>query len=86
MPSKNLTLALDAQLLQKVRVLAAMRQTSVTQMVRDYFQKEVEAESQADETVIELLELSRNSKARMGTWRWNRDETYTGAKRFDRWS
>ena len=39
--TKNITLAIDEDLLDKVRVLAAMRRTSVNAMVREFFDREV---------------------------------------------
>ena len=38
---KNITLAIDEDLLDKARVLAAMRRTSVNEMVREYLEAEV---------------------------------------------
>lgn len=82
--AKNITLAIDEQLLDKVRVLAAMKRTSVNEMVRAYLQRLVEQEAQFDEVTEELLRLSRESTARMGDWRPSREETYSGEPRFDR--
>ena len=45
MGTKNLTLAIDEDLLQKARVLAAMKRSSVNEMVRDFLAREVEAET-----------------------------------------
>lgn len=49
---KNLTLSIDAELLDRARVLAAMRRTSVNEMIRQYFEREIDLEagaSRADE-------------------------------------
>lgn len=81
---KNITLAIDEDLLDKARVLAAMRRTSVNEMVREYLKKLVEQEAQFDEVTEELLRLSRGSTARMGDWRPSREDTYSGEPRFDR--
>lgn len=35
MPSKNITLSMDEDMLQRLRVLAAMRRTSVNGLIRD---------------------------------------------------
>lgn len=43
--TKNITLAIDEDLLQKARVLAAMKRSSVNEMVREYLAREVEAET-----------------------------------------
>ncbi len=42
--TKNVTLAIDADLLAKARVLAAMRRTSVNEMVRKFLEAEVARE------------------------------------------
>ena len=83
--AKNITLAIDEALLDKVRVLAAMKRTSVNEMVRAYLQRLVEQEQERDEVTEELLRLSRESDGDMGDWRPTREETYSGEPRFDRW-
>jgi hypothetical protein len=80
---KNLTLSIDADLLQKARVLAAMKRTSVNEMVRAFLERVVREEREADEVTEALLKLSRESTGRMGDWRPSRAETYSGHKRFD---
>lgn len=83
--TKNITLAIDEDLLDKVRVLAAMKRTSVNELVRNYLARLVEQEKQPDAVTEELLRLARESKGRMGDWRPSREETYSGEPRFDRW-
>jgi len=82
--TRNLTLAIDEDLLDKVRVLAAMKRTSVNEMVRGFLTRLVEQESEHDEATEALLKLARESNGRMGEWRFSRDETYSGEPRFDR--
>ena len=41
---KNLTLSIDKDLLDKARVLAAMRRTSVNEMVRQFLERETAQE------------------------------------------
>ncbi|WP_253189248.1 ribbon-helix-helix protein, CopG family [Brevundimonas sp. LM2] len=82
--TRNLTLAIDDDLLDKVRVLAAMKRTSVNEMVRGFLTRLVEQESEHDEATEALLKLARESKGRMGEWRFSREETYSGEPRFDR--
>ncbi|MCR9130343.1 MAG: DUF6364 family protein [Alphaproteobacteria bacterium] len=43
--TKNLTLAIDEDLLDKARVLAAMRRTTVNAMVREFLSREVTSET-----------------------------------------
>ena len=82
--TKNLTLAIDEDLLDRARVLAAMKRTTVNAMVREFLERAVHAEREADEVTQELLKLSAESEARMGDWRPSREDTYSGLPRFDR--
>jgi len=82
--SKNLTLSIDEDLLDKARVLAAMKRTSVNEMVREFLQRAVEQEKQHDEATENLLRLARESEADFGPGPFVRDEIYSGEKRFDR--
>jgi plasmid stability protein len=84
--TRNLTLAIDDDLLDKVRVLAAMKRTSVNEMVRGFLQRAVEEEREADEAREALLRLIDESEGRGGEgWRPpTREETYSGDPRFDR--
>lgn len=84
MGTKNITLAIDEDLLDKARVLAAMRRTSVNEMVREYLKFETEAEKLHDETTAALLRLANESEANFGTGPFARDEAYEEVKRFDR--
>ena len=83
--TRNLTLAIDEDLLDKVRVLAAMKRTSVNEMVRGFLTRLVEQEVEHDEATQELLKLIDESEGDMGDWRFSREETYSGEPRFDRW-
>jgi plasmid stability protein len=82
-PHKNLTLTIDEDLLQKARVLAAMKRTSVNEMVRAFLDRAVREEQEADDITRALLKLSDESTARMGDWRPSRADTYSGHTRFD---
>ena len=84
--TRKLTLAIDEDLLDKVRVLAAMKRTSVNEMVRGFLQRAVEEEREADEAREALLRLIDESEGRGGEgWRPpTREETYSGEPRFDR--
>ena len=82
--TRNLTLAIDDDLLDKVRVLAAMKRTSVNEMVRGFLTRLVEQETSKDEAREALLKLIDESDGDMGDWRPSREETYSGDPRFDR--
>jgi len=85
MATKNITLAIDEDLLDKARVLAALRRTSVNEMVRNFLKRETDAEQLHDETTAALLKLATESEANFGPGPFARDDAYSGEKRFDRW-
>lgn len=69
MATKNITLAIDEDLLDKVRVLAAIQRTSVNEMVRQHLTRIVDQESANDEARARLLRLMETSEGRLGDWR-----------------
>jgi hypothetical protein len=73
---KNITLAIDEELLRGARRYAAERDTTVNALVREYLTGLVDFEKRAAQARKELVELAKNSKARMGSWKWNREELY----------
>lgn len=81
--AKNVTLAIDEDLLNRARVIAAMRRTSVNELVRGFLERLVEQEKGKDEAREALLKLIDESEADMGDWRPSRAETYSGHPRFD---
>jgi hypothetical protein len=83
--SKNITLSVDEDVLQRARVVAAVRNTSVSELVRGFLSQLTlpEPASAKDEARDALLKLIDNSTGRMGDWRPSRAETYSGDKRFD---
>ncbi|MFC5344973.1 hypothetical protein ACETK8_03085 [Brevundimonas staleyi] len=84
--TRNLTLAIDDDLLDKVRVLAAMKRTTVNEAVRGFLTQWVQQETSKDEAREALLKLIDESEGRGGEgWRPpTREETYSGEPRFDR--
>lgn len=84
MATKNITLAIDEDLLDKARVLAAMRRTSVNEMVRGFLEQEVEAETgrgkRAEAWAKLFAEIDRDAANRApvenNNRRFDRDEMY----------
>ena len=74
--TKNITLSVDESVLQKVKVLAAERRTSVNALVRDYLSSLVAKKSTEDEAREALLKLIRETDADMGEQKWNREALY----------
>lgn len=83
MGTKNITLAIDEDLLSRARVLAVLRRTTVNELVRSYLERLVEQEKGKDEAREALLRLIDESEADMGDWRPSRAETYSGSPRFE---
>ena len=81
---KNITLAIEEDVLRGARVYAAEHDTTVNALVRDFLarlarekQAAAELEAQRAQARRELVELSRNSPGRLGPdWKWNREKTY----------
>jgi len=74
--TKNITLSVDETVLDKVRVLAAQRQTSVNGLVRDYLNSLVAKERHTDEARTALLKLIDEKSGDMGKHRWKREDLY----------
>lgn len=72
----NLTLSLDADLLQKAREAALRDRTSVNHLVRDYLVRYVDAKSRRFEALDALDALAERSTARSDGGSWTRDELH----------
>jgi hypothetical protein len=72
--TKNITLALDEVVLEKARVIAARRKTTINAMVREHLAQLVDVEGETRKALMELRELSERTKARLGdNYRFDRD-------------
>ncbi len=80
---KNITLAIDEELLEKARGLAEKRHTSLNALVRSLLALEIEQDDRIAWAKRGLKELMENSTGRLpADYVWNRDEIY--AEREDR--
>ena len=76
---KNITLAIDAAVLERVRIYAAKRKTTVNRLVREHLEQLSRAEQKIDSSRDRLLKLIDESPGRMGPgWKWNREDAYEG--------
>lgn len=73
---KNITLAVDDEVLISVRGYAARHNTTVNALVREYLTRLAQQEDQAGQARRRLVELSAESGMQTGAWTWNRDEIY----------
>jgi hypothetical protein len=80
---KNITMAIDEQLLESARDLARRRKTTLNAMVRSLLAYEVEHEERIAWAKAGMKRLMDESPLDLGTaYKWNRDEIY--AEREDR--
>lgn len=74
---KNVTLAVEEDVLAAVRKYAAAHNTTVNGLVRDYLGKLAQQDSRAAQARRELVELAKSSTFDPGAdWKWNREELY----------
>lgn len=73
---KNITLAVEEEVLAEVRKYAAAHNTTVNALVRDYLSRLASFESRAKKAREELLKLAEESTLDLGSWKWNREELY----------
>ena len=72
---KNITLAIDGDVLVKVRRLAAAKDTTVNGLVRDYLTRLVEQDDRAKKARERLAALAKGSRWNPGPdWKWNRED------------
>ena len=74
---KNITLTVDEDVLEKVRVVAAQNRTSVNAMVREYLTEIAGRDEKLAKARHGLLQLMDSSGGRMQPGaKFNREETY----------
>jgi len=74
---RNITLAIDDDVLDKVRIVAAERKTTVNALVREFLAEIAGRDERREKARRELLELMRNSNARMRPdFKFDREETH----------
>lgn len=73
---KNITLAIDEDVLAAARRYAMERNSSVNALVRDHLSEIARREDRARNARKRLLELSKRSRARIGKKSWTREELH----------
>lgn len=74
--TKNITLAIDEEVLDRVRVIAAERKTTVNGMVRDYLERVAATEDKASRVASRIKALRARSQFEVGPITWKRDDLY----------
>lgn len=73
---RNLTLAIDDDLLLKARKLALERNTTVNQLVREFLEELVTRQSRQKAALGRLEKRLKNGILRVGSRTWTRDELH----------
>ncbi len=74
---KNITLSIEDEILERVRIVAAEKRTSINAMVREFLTEIANRDAKIAAARRELLELMDRSTGDMGPdWKWSREETY----------
>jgi plasmid stability protein len=74
--AKNITLAVDEDVLEAVRSYAAAHKTSVNAIVRDALKQIAARSTKAGNDWDELFRLADESGAEVGEITWTRDDLY----------
>jgi len=74
--AKNLTLAVDEDLLERFRLHAAERKTSVNALLRKHMEEVVGLEERRRSAIAKMLELGRTTGARIDMSAWDRETSY----------
>jgi len=74
---KNITLAIEDDVLDRARLVAAQKRTTVNAMVREFLAEVGKREDRVSEARRRLLHLIDTSKGRMASdWTFDRDEAH----------
>lgn len=73
---KNITLSVDEDVLDAVRVIAAKRKTSVNALVRAELKRIADAENRVALARARIRELAGKSEAGLGDIAWTRDDLH----------
>lgn len=75
--TRNVTMAIDEELLKKARKIAVERNTTFTELIRNYLNGLVaQEESVKREVAAELEQLFDGSSARVGGKTWSRGDLH----------
>ena len=74
---KNITLAIEDEVLDKVRIVAAEKKTTVNALVREFLTDLASRDERLAEARRQLLRLMDTSKGRMAPdWKFDREGTH----------
>lgn len=75
--TKNITLAIEEELLERFRLHAAQRKTSVNALLRKHMEEATGLEERRREAIAKMLKLGKETKARIDMSGWDRTSSYS---------
>jgi hypothetical protein len=72
----NLTITIDKETLKQARIKALQQGTSVNAILKDYLESYAGSKSKKNDSISNLLKLSRIAKSRSKGKKWTRDELH----------
>jgi hypothetical protein len=75
--TKNLTLAVEEELLERFRLHAVQRKTSVNALLRKHMEEAVGLEERRRSAIEQMLTLGKETKARFDMSSWDRVAGYS---------
>ncbi|CAN5376074.1 hypothetical protein BH23GEM4_BH23GEM4_07050 [soil metagenome] len=73
---RNLTIAIDEEVLKRARIRALQQGTTVNAVLRDFLEHYAGVSGEHAAAVRRILELARSTRAGRGERRWTRDDLH----------
>lgn len=73
---RNLTLAIEEEILDQARIVAARRKRSLTALVRDFLSSLAREDREREASLRRIVRRMRAKPLRVGTSRWKREELH----------
>ena len=75
--ARNITLAVDEEVVARARAIAARKNTTVNEIVRKHLEQLVRSEDRLEDALKELRAMSERTPARLGRkYKFDRDAAY----------
>lgn len=73
---RNVTLAIDEELVQKARAVASRCHTTMTELIREYLVRLVDTHDERSAAKDRVLQQMNQSELRVGEKTWTREELH----------
>lgn len=73
---RNVTLAIEEEVLQKARVRAAKEGTTVNELIREHLAAYASQDERLQSAIRELLDLAAENRGSLKGWKFDREEIH----------